>query len=91
MTRGKSMECGPSGSHNHGRSKSRSKKNVKCYNCGKKGHVKKECWSNQKRIEGKELESSNAQGCVANTSDDGEIHYSEAATVSEGRKRLYDV
>ncbi|KAH9667565.1 retrovirus-related pol polyprotein from transposon TNT 1-94-like protein [Citrus sinensis] len=65
VTRGRSTERGPSGSQNHGRSKSRSKKNVKCYNCGKKGHVKKECWSNQKRREDKEPESSNAQGCVA--------------------------
>ena len=36
VTRGRSTERGLSGSHNHGRSKSRSKKNVKCYNCGKK-------------------------------------------------------
>ncbi|KAH9769282.1 hypothetical protein KPL71_011940 [Citrus sinensis] len=91
VTRGRSTERGPSGSHNNGRSKSRSKKNVKCYNCSKKRHVKKECWSNQKRKEGKEPESTNAQGCVASTSDDGEILYSEATTVSEGRKRLYDV
>ena len=46
VTRGRSTERGPSESHNHSRSKSRSKKNIKCYNCGKKGHVKKECWSN---------------------------------------------
>ncbi|KAH9670424.1 hypothetical protein KPL70_016984 [Citrus sinensis] len=91
VMRGRSTKRGPSGSQNHGRLKSRSKKNVKCYNCGKKGHVKKECWSNQKRREGKEPESSNAQGCVASTSDDGEILYSEATTVSEGRKRLSDV
>ncbi|KAH9794218.1 hypothetical protein KPL71_004820 [Citrus sinensis] len=90
VTRGRSTERGPSGSQNHGRSKSRSKKNVKCYNSGKKGHVKKECWSNQKRREGKEPESSNAQGCVASTSDDGEILYSEATTISEGKKRLFD-
>ncbi|KAH9800564.1 hypothetical protein KPL71_000708 [Citrus sinensis] len=91
VTRGRSTERGPSGSQNHGRSKSRSKKNVKCYNCGKKGHVKKECWSNQKRREGKEPVSSNAQGCVASTSNDGKILYSEATTVSEGRKQLSDV
>ncbi|KAH9671607.1 hypothetical protein KPL70_017434 [Citrus sinensis] len=91
VTRWRLTERGPSGSQNHGRSKFRSKKNVKYYNCGKKGHVKKKCWSNQKRREGKEPESSNAQGCVASTLDDGEILYSEAATVSEGRKRLYDV
>ena len=91
MTRGRSTERGPNGSHNHSKSKSRSKKNVKCYNCGKKWYVNKECWSNQKKREGKEPESSNVQGCVASTSDDGKILYSEVTTVSEGRKRLYDV
>ena len=91
MTKERSMERGPSMSHNHGRSKSISKKNVKCYNCGKKGHVKKECWNNQKRREGKEHESSNAQGCVASTSNDGKILYSEATTISEGRKWLSDI
>ncbi|KAH9740957.1 hypothetical protein KPL70_002426 [Citrus sinensis] len=65
VTRGRSTEHGPSGSQNHGRSKSKSKKNVKCYNCGKKEHVKKECWSNQKRREDKEPKSSNAQGSIA--------------------------
>ena len=91
VTRGRSTERGPNGSHNHGRSKSKSKKNVKCYNCGKKGHVKKECWNSQMRWEGKEPESSNAQRCVASTSDDGEIIYREATTGLEGRKRLSDV
>ncbi|KAH9752597.1 hypothetical protein KPL71_014753 [Citrus sinensis] len=33
VTRRRSTERGPSGSQNHGRSKSISKKNVKCYNC----------------------------------------------------------
>ena len=41
VTRGRSTERGPSGSQNHGRSNSRSKKNVKCYKCGKKWHIKK--------------------------------------------------
>ena len=43
VVRGRSTERSFSGSQNHGRSKSRSKKYIKCYNCGKKGHVKKEC------------------------------------------------
>ncbi|KAH9767897.1 Integrase catalytic domain-containing protein [Citrus sinensis] len=91
VMRGRSTERGPSGTHNHGKSKSKSKKNVKCYNCGKKWYVKKECWSNQKRREGKEPDSSNAQDRVTSTSDDGEILYSETITISEGRKRLSDV
>ena len=44
MTRGRSTKCGSSGSQNHGRSKSQSKKNLKCYNCGMRGHLKKDCW-----------------------------------------------
>ena len=43
MTRNRSTKCGLSGGHNHSISKSRSKKNVKCYNHSKKEHVKKEC------------------------------------------------
>jgi hypothetical protein len=93
MTRGRSTERGPSGSQNQSRSKSRSKKNVKCHHCGKKGHYKRECWHLKKNEEakGKGPESSKAQGCVASTSDDGEILYSEATTVTEGRRRFADV
>ena len=86
MTRGRSTEHGSSGSHNHGRSKSRSRKNIKCYNCGKKGHVKKDCWRNKSTPE-----TSNSQGCVAGSSGDGDVLYSGAATTSEGRKELTDV
>ena len=60
VTRGRSTKRDSSGNHNHGISKSRSKKNIKCYNCGKKEHVKKDCWNNQKRRDVKEPESSNA-------------------------------
>ena len=85
VTRGRTMERGPSGSgsQNHGRSKSRSKKNVKCYNCGKKGHYKKDCWSLK--------QNSGSQGNVASTSDDGNVLVCEAATTHEGRRRLRDV
>lgn len=88
MTRGRSTERGSSGSQNHGRSKSRSKKNIKCYNCGKKGHVKKDCWSKKKSGD---PESSNAQGNVASTPNYGEVLYSEATTVVGGRKQFSDV
>ena len=43
MVRGRSAKHGPNGSHNHSRSKSRSKKKIICHKCGKMGHVKKEC------------------------------------------------
>ena len=82
------MERGPSGSQNHGRSKSRSKKYIKCYNCGKKGHVKKECWSLKKSGD---PESSKAQGNVSSTSNDSEVLYSKATTIAEGRKSFTDV
>ena len=44
-----------------------------------------------RREEGKEPEVSNAQGCVASTSDDGEILCSEATAVSKGKKWLSDI
>jgi len=44
VSRGRSTEHGSSGSQRHERSKSRSKKTVKCYNCGRKWHFKKDCW-----------------------------------------------
>ncbi|KAL4271938.1 hypothetical protein GQ457_13G028490 [Hibiscus cannabinus] len=83
VMRGRSTERGQSSSHNHGRSKSRSKKNLKCYNCGKKGHLKKDCWSLPK--------NSNPQGNIANTSDDGDVLCCEASTAMEGRKRFADI
>jgi hypothetical protein len=71
------------------RSKSKSKKIVKCYNCGRKGHFKKDCWF-KKGIK-YTAESSKPQGCVARTSKDGEVLYSEAATISIDRKELTKV
>lgn len=85
MTRGRSTERGPSGSQSNGRSKSRSKKkNIFCFNCGKRGHIKKDCWS-------KKGGEKNSQGNVASTSDNGDILFSEATTVAEGRQKLTDV
>jgi hypothetical protein len=89
VSRGRSAERGSSGSQRQGRSKSRSKKTVKCYNCGIKGHFKKDCWF-KKGIENT-AESSKPQGCVASTLEDGEVLYSEVATVSTDRKELTEV
>ncbi|KAG2399616.1 Retrovirus-related Pol polyprotein from transposon TNT 1-94 Protease [Vigna angularis] len=88
MMRGRSTERGSSGSQNHGRSKSRGRKNFKCYNCGMRGHLKKDCW--HKKSGGKNFEASSSQGCVAKTSEDGEILYSEAEGSSKGRRQLSD-
>ena len=79
MMRGRSTERGQSSGR--GRSKS-SKKNLKCYNCGKKGHLKKDCWNLP--------QNSNPQGNVASTSDDGSALCCEASIAREGRKRFAD-
>ncbi|RDX94489.1 hypothetical protein CR513_23120, partial [Mucuna pruriens] len=88
MTRGRSMERGSSGSQNHGKSKSRRRKNLKCYNCDMRGHLK-DCWHNKKNG-GKNYEALTSQGCVASTLDDGVILYSEATISFKGGKQLHD-
>ena len=90
MVRGRSTECGSSGSQSHGRSKSRRRKNVRCYNCGMRGHLKKECWYNNKNAE-KSHDASTSQGCVASTFGDGEVLYSKAAIGTKGEKHLIDI
>ncbi|GJZ52427.1 gag-pol polyprotein [Tanacetum coccineum] len=83
VTTGRSMESGSSGSHNHGKSEKGKKKNkFKCFKCGKPGHFKKDCWGSN---------TSNPQGNVASTSDDGNALCCEAAVANEGRKRFVDV
>ena len=89
MSRGRSTKRGCSRSQRQGRSKSRSKKTVKCYNCGRKGHFKNDYWF-KKGIENI-VESSKPQGCVVSTSEDGEVLYSEAATIFTNRKELTKV
>lgn len=87
VTRGRSTERGSSGSQNRGRSKSRSRKNIKCYNCGKRGHFKKDCWNKKKSGD---PESPNAQGNVASFSENAEVLFSEATT-DESKKQFMDV
>jgi hypothetical protein len=89
MARGRSTERGSSGSQDRGRSKSQRRKNFKCYSCGMRGHYKRECWNNKRNGE-KTSEASTSQGCVASTSDDGEILYSGAAISSKGGNALND-
>jgi len=64
-------------------------KSSKCYNYGRKGHFKRDCWF-KKDIENT-VELSKPQGCVTNTSEDGEVLYCEVATVSIDRKVLTEV
>jgi len=56
-TRGRSKEKRRSNSRgkSKGRSKSRGKGKMECWHCGKKGHIKKDCWS----LKGKNVESRN--------------------------------
>ncbi|RDX64736.1 hypothetical protein CR513_56670, partial [Mucuna pruriens] len=54
MTRGRSTKRCSKGCQNHGRSKSRRRKNFKCCNCGMRGNLKKDYWHN-KRMEERTL------------------------------------
>ncbi|GJU27956.1 gag-pol polyprotein [Tanacetum coccineum] len=82
VTRGRSMEPGSSGSHNHGKSKTGKKKNFKGFKCGKPGHFRKDC---------RGLNTSYLQGNVASTSEDGNALCCEATIANESRKRFADV
>ncbi|GJU85073.1 aminotransferase-like mobile domain-containing protein [Tanacetum coccineum] len=81
VMRGRSMEPGSYGSHNHGKSKTgRKKNNFKCYKDGKPGHFKKDC---------RDLNTSNPQGNVSSTSEDGNALCCEAAVAKEGKRDLH--
>ncbi|GJS68090.1 gag-pol polyprotein [Tanacetum coccineum] len=82
VTRGRSIEPGSSGSHNHGKSKTGKKKKFKCFKYGKPGHFRKDC---------RGLNTSHPQGNVASTSEDGNPLCCEAAVANESRKRFADV
>lgn len=89
--RRKSTEHGFSMSHNHCRSKLKSKKNVKWYNCDEKGHAKKKCQKIKKSRYGKAPKLLNTQVCVVSLSGDSEIFYNEVTTIEESRKWLVEV
>ncbi len=65
VTKGRSTKHGQNSKLNHGKSKSKSKKHLKCHFCSKKGHLKNECW-NKKDFD--------PQGNVAIMSDDGMLY-----------------
>ena len=77
MMRGRSTKHDFNGSQTHGRSKSQSKKHLKCYYCGKREHANENCWHRKNR--GKNFEPSTSQDCVANTSEDRYILVSESS------------
>lgn len=56
-------------------SKSRSKKNAKWCNYGKKSYLKKDCWNLDKK-------DSNPQGNIANISNDGDVMVCKATTTT---------
>jgi hypothetical protein len=89
ISRGRSTKRGSNGSQIQGRSKSRSKKTVKCCKCGRKGHFKRDCCF-KKGIKNT-AELSKPQGCVASTLEDGEVLYSEVATVSTNKNFFTEV
>ena len=84
------MEHDSNGSHGQSISNSQRIKNFKCHNCGMRGHFKKDC-QNKKKNTKKAWEATTSQGCVASTSGDGEILYSEVEISSKGSKQLVDV
>ncbi|KAE8675530.1 Chromomethylase 1, putative isoform 4 [Hibiscus syriacus] len=77
--RGRLTERGQNRSYTHDRSKSRSKKNLKCYNCGKKGHLKKDYWTLNK--------NSNPQGGSVYSCND---HALEIVGVRTIKLKMYD-
>ena len=80
MTRERSIEIGSNGRQRHGRSKSRSKKNIKCYKCDKKGHLEKDCWN---------LKVSSPQENIAITSDDGNAQCSKVKITNIQKKKIF--
>ena len=70
MARGRSRERHSRGKHSDSCSKSKGKKpEVKCWHCGKAGHLKKDCWKRKQAAK----EGSSTEKKEANTTDTGPV------------------
>jgi hypothetical protein len=65
------------------RSKSRRRKNINCYKCGKKGHIKQDCPDRKKNKDDKNECSSKSTNVVEDNSDDLEGDMLSVASNSE--------
>ena len=85
QARGRTKNRGKSQDRN-GRSKSRSKKDVECDHCGKKGHLKKQCWKlKAEKKEGKQkADASDDSKAIVPHSKKSSVKIEELNYVSDG-------
>jgi hypothetical protein len=65
------------------RSKSRRRKDINCYKCGNKGHMKRDCPDRKKNNDNKNEGSSKSANVVKNNSDDADGDILSVASTSE--------